>query len=325
MLSAIIIKKYLRLLKLNIFIVGMEKASTTALAGWITKNYFANLMVSGVKEPFTYADPYFNISKIETKNNSNLLDASVGYALNNDALERLPKKNSHIIICLRNQFSRVWSSYKMKKIAISDSVNAGVLLNRFFNSDLDSQKKTLDHFDSISLFDLLKAIEKKHRPREEHLYFDRYFDLEAKNFSHLSFEERINYETAFKLKRNKYPHLSILNQSFYSEVLKNLMAKFTKDQITFVSVGKIGHIEELRRAFLMRVFKINEASLSIDQIFSSEDIHFNEEKPNFYDVKWDSLRSSFIKDLTTFESQMAYHQLNDEFIDKGDLAKFLFD
>ena len=75
----------------------------------------------------------------------------------------------------------------------------------------------------------------------------------------------------------------------------------------------------------MRVFKINGASPSIDQIFSSEGIHFNEEKPNFYDVKWDYLRASFTKDLATFESQMAYHQLNDEFIDKGDLAKFLFD
>ena len=145
MLSVLILKKILRSLKLNIFIAGMEKTGTTALADWITKNFYANFMVSGVKEPYTYADPYFNISKIETKNNLNLLDASVGYSQNNDALERLPKKNTQIIICLRNQFNRTWSSYKMQKIAISDNVNADVLLNRYFNSDsdsdLDSKKK----------------------------------------------------------------------------------------------------------------------------------------------------------------------------------------
>ena len=164
-----------------------------------------------------------------------------------------------------------------------------------------------------------------HQPREKHLYFDRYFDLEAENFSHQSFEDRINYEMAFKLKRNNYPHLSILNHSFYSETVKNLMAQFTKDQITFVSVGKISHDEELRRAFLMRNFNLNETSPSIDRVFSSEGIHFTEEKPNFLDIRWDSLRSSFTQDLKTFESQLAYHQLSTEFIDKVDLTKFLFD
>jgi hypothetical protein len=124
---------------LNIFIVGMEKSGTTALADWAVRNHYANFMVSGIKEPYTYADPNFNISKIETNNDSNLLDASVGYALNKSAIERLPKKNSRIIICLRNQFDRTWSSYKMKKIATSDNVNADILLNNYFNSN--SKKK----------------------------------------------------------------------------------------------------------------------------------------------------------------------------------------
>jgi hypothetical protein len=113
----------------NLFILGFAKCGTTALADYMVKNGLAHYLIENVKEPHLYgsSNSWQNLNReaVNLISNDKLayLDASVDYIINKGAIDGLPEHNTKIIICLRNQFQRTWSAYKMFQIS-SNSVDA---------------------------------------------------------------------------------------------------------------------------------------------------------------------------------------------------------
>ncbi|MCD5992141.1 hypothetical protein KDX38_00755 [Pseudomonas sp. CDFA 602] len=108
----------------NIFIAGFQKCGTTALADWMLTNGLVEDRVPNVKEPFLYANDDAHPVRIRTSDLP-LLDASVGYAQDPGCVARLPEHDTHVVICVRNQFERLWSAYKMHKVLRSNTETAG--------------------------------------------------------------------------------------------------------------------------------------------------------------------------------------------------------
>lgn len=88
----------------HLFIVGLPKCGTTALASWLVMEGIAEYLVPGVKEPYLYARSDFGKFSIPGGGVQGLwrLDASVGYASNPFALHNMPEHFTKIILCVRN-------------------------------------------------------------------------------------------------------------------------------------------------------------------------------------------------------------------------------
>lgn len=103
-----------------LFIGGMEKAGTTALAAWLVEQGLAEYLIEGMKEPDVFARTDFSSISIRTGRTPGRwrLDASVGYSLNPGALARMPEHFTRMVLCFRNPWERIWSSYRMKKVLV---------------------------------------------------------------------------------------------------------------------------------------------------------------------------------------------------------------
>jgi hypothetical protein len=152
----------------------------------------------------------------------------MGYSLNTSAISRLPENNTRIIICFRNQFERTWSSFKMMKIAVKHEEASALLLHEF-----PTHLETSKYYKQVDLLGYLKFITKLHYPRKSNQFIEKYFELEVENFRNQSFEERVQYEISFLLRRKQTPFLSILEHSFYTFPLKNLLSKFINEDIDY--------------------------------------------------------------------------------------------
>ena len=88
----------------------------------MVKNNLAYYLIENVKEPHIYGSSNFwknlNSEAVNLISNDKLafLYASVGYIINKAAIDGLPDHHMNIIICLRNQFQRTWSAYKIFKL-----------------------------------------------------------------------------------------------------------------------------------------------------------------------------------------------------------------
>ena len=97
----------------HLFILGFQKSGTAAHADYFIKNDLASYLIEGEKEPNIYIH-----SKPQGKGSEDkfYLDASVAYITNINAINNLPEHNTKLIICLRNQFERTWSCFRMYKL-----------------------------------------------------------------------------------------------------------------------------------------------------------------------------------------------------------------
>jgi hypothetical protein len=304
---------------MNIFIAGMEKCGTTALAHWMITNNLAKYLVPNVKEPYIYAHKDPNLDGISLVSHElPLLDASVGYSLNPSAIQRLPKYDSKIIICLKNQFERTWSSYKMQKLITNNkyaslSINLGPL----------GEKDSLEYFKTDHALDTARKLYKYNFPRQSNSTIDKYFEFQVQNFNNQSFEERIQFEISFFLRRRQFPFLSILNASFYYFPLKNLMREFIEEDITLININRINKYESPRRNFVKRIFQINQETTDIAERFSLSNLSIDEDKPDFCDSKFDILRSYFQEDQVEFYNLISENKLYDEWVDRVELSNFI--
>ena len=302
---------------MNIFIAGMEKCGTTTLADWLVKNNFADYLVPNIKEPYIYASEGQNLNSY-IRIGPPLLDASVWYSLNSSAIAKMPESNTKIIICFRNQFERTWSSYKFKKIAVKHQEAAGLLLDGF-----PTQSESSKYYQADDLLGYLKFITKAHYPTKLNQYIEKYFQSEVENLLMQSFEERIKYEISFFSKIGHGPFLSILESSFYTFPLKNILTKFTNEDITLVSVNKLSASESLRASLVSRIFGSSKPTPQIEQEFSSKKFSIDEDMPNFKDARWNFLRSFFQDDLIALNNLVLENTLTEEFIDRDELTKYL--
>jgi hypothetical protein len=300
----------------NIFISGMEKCGTTALAEWMVVNGLAEYRVPGVKEPYLYSSDELHPARFRL-GNLPLLDASVGYACDPGAVRRLPEYDTRIVLCLRNQFERTWSSYKMKKLFGTEGANADDYFLSYSKGSNPGRKRNA----STSL-KFMHALFKKHFPRRSHAIIEQYVDQELAHIQSHDFITRIEYELGFYLSRREFPFFSILLGSFYHHPLRNVLRKYQPSDISVISVNRLKD-DGLRRQFVEGVLEKELDTPAIPSIFSSAEIEIDEPKPDFSDKAFDMLRAAFRYDLAAMRALVGDTRFGDSMLDNAALERHL--
>jgi hypothetical protein len=301
----------------NVFISGVEKCGTTALAEWMVASGLAEDRVPGEKEPFLYANDQAHPARLRTSSLP-LLDASVGYAGNPEAVRRMPEFDTRVVLCLRNQFERTWSAYKMKKLVGIDSQQ----VNDYYRSYQAGEGTGRIRRDSRAFHEFLHGINKKHYPRRSHDIIEKYGEVELEHIRTHDFAARVEYELAFYLSRHQFPLFSVLAASFFYFPLRNLVEKYLPSDVSVVSVERLADADA-RRRFVEGVFEKDQDTPEIPFAFSSAEIGLDEPKPDFNDPRFDLLRACFRYDLAQARGLIAKTRFGDELLNNAALDRYL--
>jgi len=300
----------------NVFIAGMEKCGTTALAEWMVNSGLAEDRVPGIKEPYLYANDAAH--PLRTPGSGlPLLDASIGYAMDENSVRRLPEYDTRLVLCLRNQFERTWSSYKMKKlIAGADSQEV-----RDYFSSYQRLGVVAATAERKPVFAALQRIT-RFFPRRSHHFVERYVNQELEHVRTHDFAARIEYELAFYLSRRTLPFVSILAASFYYMPLRNLLGKYQPSDIAVLTVEQLADAQT-RRRFVAGVFEQERDTPDVPFKFSSARVAFEESRPDFKDKSFDLLRACFRYDLAQARGLIATTRFGDSMLDNAALDRYL--
>lgn len=289
-----------------LFIGGMEKAGTTALAAWLVEQGLAEFLIEGMKESYVFARTDFSSISIGTGRTSGRwrLDASVGYSLNPGALARMPEHFTRMVLCFRNPWERTWSSYKMRRADILDNQ----AWRDRFDQDLPEVR--------MGIQDMLHF---HYSPRIRKT-LDAYHVAEQQRLKEGDFLSRIRYELDFFYARGHFPFFSILTASRYRYALGNVLEKFAPEDVFAVSVPLLDDTT-LRRRFVSQVLGQEAETGPIARKLVLEDVDIDEPKPDFTRPEFDGLRSMFAYDLEQFEALFPRYGLSTEFIDFASLRR----
>lgn len=301
----------------HVFITGMEKCGTTALSEWMVTSGLAEDRVPGEKEPFLYANDDPHPSWPRTSGLPQL-DASAGYAANPAALSRMPECDTRLVLCLRNQFERAWSSYKMWKLVSLDNERA----NAYFLSFQSGEGTGRNPHDLKATLEFVHEVNKKHFPRRSHHFIERYGQRELEHIRSHGFAARIEYELAFYLARRSFPLFSIIAPSMYYFPVRNLLGKYQPSDIAVVSVACLDDARN-RRRFVQAMFDKDLDTPAIPQVFSNAGIDIGEPRPDFNDKSFDLLRACFRYDLAQARELIAKTRFGDELLDNAALDRYL--
>jgi hypothetical protein len=301
----------------NVFITGMEKCGTTALSDWMVASGLAEDRVPGEKEPNLYANDEPHPARLRTPGLP-LLDASVGYASNPAAVARMPEYDTRIVLCLRNQFERAWSSYKMKKLVSFDNEQANDYCLTYQSGDGTGRIIR----DQAAWLEFVHKINKKYFPRRSHHFIERYGHEELEHIRTHDFAARIEYELAFYLSRRTLPLFSVIAASLYYFPVRNLLEKYQPSDVSVISVARLADAGD-RRRFVEAVFEKDVDTPEVPFAFSSADIEIEEAKPDFNDKAFDLLRASFSYDLAQARALIAKTRFGDELLDNAALDRYL--
>ncbi len=271
-----------------IFIAGMQKCGTTALAQWFVEQGFAKYLCHGVKEPYFFA-PY-NTAIYGSDVGQVYLDASVGYANSMAAIERMPHYNCKIIICIRNQLERSWSSFKMANILAKGGEQT---------KKIAAQYPYLQRARDVNGIDSVLEIINLFYPRKSSAFVEKYFREEVERLTNSSFLERVNYEIEFFLSRREFPFLSIISDSLYYKPVKNLLQKYQPEDLVVLTLDSL-QVDENRSLFLDSVLNSKKSTPEIGKIFSLGDDATDKERPDFNSSDFSMLKGIFKYDLHEF-------------------------
>jgi hypothetical protein len=267
----------------NLFLAGMAKCGTTALAAWFVRQGLVEPLVPGNKEPYIYARADFGSFPFGRGGTKDwLLDASAGYALNPAAIARMPEHGCRIVLCFRNPWERIWSSYKMHRLA--------------------AMKKSFMHLLPAEFSEVftLRDISLLHFPAKSRDRIENYLAVEGARLREGNFLSRLCYERDFLHTYHKYPLRSSLEQNSFRFALGNILAKFAPQNVFVVSLPRLRDAA-LRNRFIHDLLGVEGAYPEIQKEFVLENTDIGEEKPDFTRPEFDGFRSTFHYDLQEFE------------------------
>lgn len=302
----------------NLFIAGMAKCGSTALSEWMVMNKLAEDRMPGEKEPRIYAFDRPHPGIFRQAKDLPLLDASVSYAAAPATIHRLPEIDTHIVLCLRNQFERAWSHYIMYKLVFG--ADGGEVGKQYLSSGASDNdpNRPIRKKPKVSIFDL----HLQYFPRRRHNIVLSYLHKEVQHLLGHTFRERLDYEISFFLSRHKAPCFSILHTGMYYLPLRNLLEKFLPEDISVLSVHKLQD-DDLRRQFVQQVFHEEKETPPVPFVFSSRNVDIGEEKPDFNDPAFDPLRSIFRYDLEQARALIAQTRFGTQLLDEDELNRYL--
>lgn len=307
-----------------IFMVGMPKCGTTALAGWLTNHGLAQYIVPGIKEPHILS-AHTTPSLPPPTHSLPWLDASQSYAESSSALARMPDHGVKIIFCFRNPFERAWSAYKMFKIYAEQNENASTLLKDYIVSSVPADTEYAQLYGTIqndSGYQGYKNLITRFFPRKSTRHVEKYFEAEMDRIRQGNFEQRLKYESAFYFSHRAFPFLSSLPSSLYYQNLKNYLQKYQPEDIIALSVNTL-HSPEKRAAFLRRLLGESPALPEVPFAHSSENLAIDEKRPDFMEAKWDNLREIFSYDFKQYSMLMKNSGIATDLLDFDDLQRYL--
>lgn len=300
----------------NVFIAGVAKCGTTALSEWMVVNGLAEDRVPGEKEPYLYSNDEPHPARARASNLP-LLDASAGYAFDPGVVRRMPDHDTRVVLCLRNQFERMWSFYKMFKI---DGLGGEHAHDYFLSYQSENAGRVPREASAFS--NTLIEICQKYFPRRSHQFVERYARQELAHIRTHTFMQRIEYELAFYLSRKQFPFFSALSNSFYYTPLRTLLDKYLPSDISVISVSQLADAGA-RRRFVEAVFEQSVDTPPIPVVFSSGEIAIDEPKPDFSHPSFDLLRSCLHYDLVQARALVATTRLQDSLLDNAELDRFV--
>lgn len=309
----------------HLFISGIEKCGTSALAEWFVSNGLARYRVPGVKEPYLYAWQ----GESETTGSSVdrpgvLLDASVGYAFNPAAIERMPQRDTRIILCLRNHFERCYSVYSAWHVIAQRGADAARVLDTIpLGSISEYYGVPLEHRESF-LFEVVREIIGRQVSVDQKAAVDREVLEQADLISSQSFMERVDYEMEYHRIGGAFPFFSVLGSGFYSQALGNLLDRYEASQITLVTLDQLTD-QSTRLAFAETVLNrhISLPLTQLDRINATAALEIARQIPDFHADEWSALRGAFVQDLVSFETIAARRGLSMRFVTTERLHRFL--
>ncbi|MBB4724493.1 hypothetical protein [Xanthomonas euvesicatoria] len=307
-----------------IFLAGMAKCGTTPLAGWLTKNGIAKYLVEDIKEPHGYLFPGTQ-PQLPTPAKLAWLDASSGYALSPYAISRLPEHGTRIVLCLRNPFERTWSSYRMNKINALQDGEALALSNSYLKASGTTTARNGTRMPKITAstpYQEEKDLQLRMFPRVSSGYVERHFDAEIDRLRKGDFAGRLDYETAFLMTRRNFPFMSVLVASFYYAGIRSFLDRYRPEDLILVSLDKLKE-EANRVKFLSRLIGEVPETDDVKFSFTSRDLSFDEQKPDFDASKFDSLRSALSYDLQQYSDLLAARGVATDLLDWNDLRRHL--
>lgn len=295
------------------FIVGNEKCGTSALAEWIVSNGWAKYLGGGkgIKEPNLLTTSDFQLPWVDPDHH--ILDASTGYALNSVALSRLPQKRCKVIFCIRNAFHRAWSSYKFKKL-----ISMGE--ESFLRTMPDSMVHN-SHEPGDLLSRLCKA-QATHHPPKMRSKIREYCHKEYADIRDTKFIDRCNYELDFFLSYRFFPIVNVLEASFYTYPIRNIVEFVDLDNFTILSVSELSKPKK-RSKFVSQNFGVMENYGPIPAKLATNEFDVGETKPNFSCSSFDNLRRLFASDYRNFKYELERAQIDQSLVDQDKLVEFL--
>lgn len=307
-----------------IFLSGMAKCGTTALAGWLTGNGIAQYLVEDIKEPHGYLIPGTQ-PQLPAPAQLPWLDASSGYALSPYAISRMPEHGTRIVLCLRNPFERTWSSYRMNKINALQGSEALALSNSYLKTSGTTTSRNgtpVRNITTSTPYHEEKDLQLRMFPRVSAGYVERHFDAEIDRLRQGDFAGRLDYEAAFLMTRRSFPFMSVLLASFYYAGIRAFLERYRPEDLILVSLEKLK--EEANRAkFLSRLVGEAPETGDLKFVFSSRDLPFDEQKPDFNAPKLDSLRTALSYDLQQYSDLLAARGVATDLLDWDDLRRHL--
>lgn len=305
---------------LNLFIAGIEKCGTTSLADWLVTNCLAKYRVPGIKEPYSYAfgDASINHGLMPP---GVVLDASVGYGLNPQAISRMPQHNTKVILCFRNHFDRCFSAYSFfQTIARRDKTSVALLQTTPEWLDLLKDRDGAAHHPE-SLFEFIFQINKRFFPVKSEKVIRQYFEEQASNICSQSFQERVHYEIGFFLRRRSFPFFSIIGSGFFTHPLRNLLTRYQATDLHLLTLDRLD-TESARAEFVKDVLGHRASDNPLPPL-PSLNTSTSDTKPNFHAREWDFLRDYFRGDLIDFKASASAAGVSLKYVNQAQLDKYL--
>ncbi|MDH1674376.1 sulfotransferase domain-containing protein [Comamonas aquatica] len=293
----------------HLFIAGLPKCGTTALAAWLVKNGVAEYLVPSVKEPYIYARSDFGRFAIPNGSGQDIwrLDASVGYAFNPFAIRNMPEHFTKIIICVRNPWERLWSSYKMLKLLALENKEWAVIGESDF-PDLKISKKN----------DIGRHQRLMQGGKVNQKMIDYYNGLEKKRLLDGDFLSRLQHELSYFYLRGEFPFFSVFGGARYGLALRNLIGKYPSENIMCISMPRLDN-DDLRQRFLMEFLDSDVIGGRIDHKLVGRDLSIDEAKPDFSRSEFDGVRQCLTYDVQDFKNQIERNNISRDFIDFKEL------
>lgn len=248
-----------------VFIVGFERCMTTSLSQYLVDMGFGSLLVAGVKEPSIFAtEPELARRRVERHTSNNpgawLLDASVDYIFNSDALHAIARtvEDARFIVCLRNQFQRTRSAYAYYQTVHGQPVTPASLAaaSLKFGDETVRQKAVDDPlaptllrrqppgryihtavvasirgFDSIDPTELAKV------------------DIAVEEFARSALSKRLIEEFRHWKRTGLFPPISVLLSSYFAYGVEKLLAARDATKVLLVTASDPGVRQRLAAKF----------------------------------------------------------------------------